>query len=125
VIATATPADLRAERPDRLPVVRVEARQLIEPVVDRRRLRHHPPEGVRRHAEAGRNADAVDAQQGRQVRGLAADDRGPRPVDLVQTHHVPLVAIHRQPPPFRRFRSGRRFCASSRVLPQAPRRVIR
>ena len=84
------PADLRAERADRLPVVRVQARQLIEPVVDRRRLRHDPPEGVRRHAEAGRHADAVDPRQPAQVRALAADDRDLRLVDLVQTHHVLL-----------------------------------
>ena len=32
------PADLRAERADRLPVVRVQARQPIEPIVDRWRL---------------------------------------------------------------------------------------
>ena len=54
------PADLRAERADRVPVVRVQARQLIEPIVDRRRFSHDPSEGVRRHAEAGRHADAVD-----------------------------------------------------------------
>ena len=54
------PADLRAERADRLPVVRVQARQLIEPIVDRRRFRHDPSEGVRRHAKASRHADAVD-----------------------------------------------------------------
>jgi len=54
------PADLRAERADPLPVVRVQARQLIEPIVDRRRFRHDPSEGVRRYAKASRHADAVD-----------------------------------------------------------------
>ena len=57
------PADLRAERADRLPVVRVQARQPIEPFVDGRRFRHDPPEGVRRHAEAGRHADAFDPRK--------------------------------------------------------------
>ena len=57
------PADLRAERADRLPVVRVQARQPIEPIVDRRRFRHDPPEGVRRHAEASRHADAFDPRE--------------------------------------------------------------
>ena len=57
------PADLRAERADRLPVVRVQARQPIEPIVDRRRVRHDPPEGVRRHAEASRHADAFDPRK--------------------------------------------------------------
>jgi hypothetical protein len=38
----------------------VQARQLIEPIVDRRRFRHDPSEGVRRHAKASRHADAVD-----------------------------------------------------------------
>ena len=82
------PADLRAERADRLPVVRVQARQPIEPIVDRRRFRHDPPEGVRRHAEAGRHADAVDPRQLPQVRALAADDRDLRLVDLLETQHV-------------------------------------
>ena len=82
------PADLRAERADRLPVVRVQARQLIEPIVDRRRFRHDPSEGVRRHAEASRHADAVDPRQLAQVRALAANDRDLRLVDLVQTQHV-------------------------------------
>ena len=81
------PADLRAERADRLPVVRVQARQLIEPIVDRRRFRHDPSEGVRRHAEAGRHADAVDPRQSAQVRALAADDRDLHLVNLVKTQH--------------------------------------
>ena len=80
----------RAERADRLPVVRVQARQLIEPIVDRRRFRHDPPEGVRRHAEAGRHADALDPRQLAQVRALAADDRDLRLVDLLQIPHVLL-----------------------------------
>ena len=82
------PADLRAERADRLPVVRLQARQPIEPIVDRRRLRHDPPEGVRRHAEPGRHADAVDPGQLSQVRALAADERDLRRVDLLEPHHV-------------------------------------
>ena len=71
------PADLRAERADRLPVVRVQARQPIEPIVDRRRFRHDPPEGVRRHAEASRHADAFDPRQLRP--GARPCRRRPRP----------------------------------------------
>ena len=82
------PADLRAERADRLPVVRLQARQPIEPIVDRRRFRHDPPEGVRRHAEASRHADAFDPRKLPQVRALAADDRDLRLVDLLETQHV-------------------------------------
>ena len=81
----------RAERADRLPVVRVQARQLIEPIVDRRRFRHDPPEGVRRHAEATRHADAFDPRQPAQVRALAAHDRDLRLVDLLKIQHVLLV----------------------------------
>ena len=88
------PADLRAERADRLAVVRVQARQPIEPIVDRRRFPDDPPEGVRRHAEARRHADAFDARELPQVRALAADDRDLRLVDLFKTHHV-AVGAHR------------------------------
>src|SRR3712207_7014276 len=52
---------------DALPIW-VRARQLIEPIVDRRRFRHDPPEGVRRHAKASRHADAVDPRQPAQAR---------------------------------------------------------
>ena len=82
------PADLRAERADRLPVVRAQARQPIEPIVDRRRFRHDPPERVRRHTEAGRHADAFDPRQLPEVRALAADERDLRPVDLLEAQHV-------------------------------------
>ena len=100
------PADLRAERADRLPVVRLQARQPIEPIVDRRRFRHDPPEGVRRHAKASRHADAFDPRKLPQVRALAANDRDLRPVDLLETQHVaahPLTwfathAPHRESP---------------------------
>ena len=84
------PADLRAERADRLPVVRVQPRQLTEPVVDRRRLRHDPPEGARRHAKATRHPDALDPRQPAQVRALAANDRDPRLVNLLKIQHVLL-----------------------------------
>jgi hypothetical protein len=84
------PADLRADRADRLPVFRFQTRQRIEPTVDRRRFRHDPSEGVRRHAEAGRHADAVDPRQLAQVRALAANDRDPRLDNLVKTQHVLL-----------------------------------
>ena len=49
-----------------------QARQPIEPFVDRRRFRHDPPKGVRRHAEASRYADAFDPRKLPQVRALAA-----------------------------------------------------
>ena len=84
------PADLRAERADRLPAGRVQARQLIEPIVDRRRFRQDPPEGVRCHAKASRHADAVDPRQRPQVRALAANDRDLHLVDLLQIQHVRL-----------------------------------
>ncbi len=84
------PADLRAERADHLPVIRVQARQLIEPIVDRRRFRHDPPEGVRCHAEPSRHADAFDPRQPAQVRGLAANDRDLRLVNLLKIQHMLL-----------------------------------
>lgn len=77
-----------AERADRLPVLRVQARQLIEPIIERRDFRHGPPEGVRRHAEAVRHADAFDPRQSAQVCALAADDRDSRLVDLFEVQHV-------------------------------------
>jgi hypothetical protein len=83
-------ADLRAERADPLPVIRGQARQLIEPIVDRRRFRHDPPEGVRRHAKPSRHADAFDPRQPAQVCTLAADDRDLHLVNLLKIHHVLL-----------------------------------
>ena len=77
------PADFRAQRADRLPVVRVQARQSSEPIVDRRRFRHDPSEGVRRHAEASRHADAFDPRQLPQLRALATNDRDLCLVDLL------------------------------------------
>src|SRR5206468_6115305 len=82
------PADLRAERADRLPVVRVLARQPVELIVDRRRFRHDPPEGIRRHAEASRHAYAFDPRKLAYVRALAANDCDLRLVDLLETQHV-------------------------------------
>ena len=77
------PADLRAERADRLPVVRVQARESIEPILDRRRVRHDPPEGVRRHAVASRHVDAFNPRKLPQLRALAPNDRDLRLVDLL------------------------------------------
>ena len=57
------PSDLRAPRANRLPVVRVQARQPIQPIVNRRRVLHDSPEGVRRHAKASRHADAFDPRK--------------------------------------------------------------
>ena len=88
------PADLRAERANRLPVVRVQARQPVESFVDGRRFRHDPPEGVRRYAEASRHANAFDPRKLPEVRALAANDCDLRLVDVLETH---LVAAH--PPP--------------------------
>ena len=82
------PSDLRAARANRLPVVRVQARQPIQPIVDRRRVLHDSPEGVRRHAEASRHADAFHPRKLSQVRALAADDCDLRLVDLPETQHV-------------------------------------
>jgi hypothetical protein len=62
----------------------------IEPIVDRRRFRHDPPEGVRRHAKASRHADAFDPRQPAQVRALAANDRDLHLVNLLKTQHVLL-----------------------------------
>ena len=124
------PADLRAERADRLPVVRLQARQPIEPIVDRRRFRHDPPEGVRRHAEASRHADAFDPRELPQVRALAADDRDLRLVDLLETQHVAAHPLTRciDPPaiwlrsgdvPSRRTRPRTRAVRPFRATPDA------
>ena len=84
------PADLRTERADRLPVIRAQARQPIEPIVDRRRVRHDPPESVRRHAKASRHTNAFDPRKLPQVRALAANDRDLRLVNLLKIQHVLL-----------------------------------
>ena len=92
------PADLRAEHPDRLAVVRLQARQPIDPIVDGGRERHDRLEGAGRHAEAGRHVDAVDSRKLPQVCALAADDRGLCLVDLLERHHVlahPLTFLSR------------------------------
>jgi hypothetical protein len=85
------PADLCAELADRVPVSWVKARQPIEQIVDRRGLRHHPPEGVRRHTKARRHAGAFDLRKLPQVRALAANDRDLRLVDLWESQHVAVV----------------------------------
>ena len=79
------PADLRAERADRLPLVRLQTRQPIEPIVDRRRVRHDPLEGVRRHAEASRHADAFHPRKFAQIRRPSANERDLRLVDLLES----------------------------------------
>jgi hypothetical protein len=91
--------DLRAQGADRLPVFRVQARQLIEPVFDRGRFRHDPLERVRRHAEAGRHADAFDPRQLPEVRALAAHDRDLRLVDLLEIQNVPVHSLSPDPRP--------------------------
>ena len=64
------------------------------------RFRHDPPEGLRRHAEAGRHADAFDPRELPQVRALATNDCDLRPVDLLETParrfpsaHLPLQTL--------------------------------
>jgi hypothetical protein len=47
-----------------------------------------PLEGVRRHAEAGRHADAFHARKLPQMRGLAAHDRNLRLVDPSESQDV-------------------------------------
>jgi hypothetical protein len=117
-------ADLTAERTDRFPVVRVQARQPIEPIVERWRFPHDPPEGVRRHAEARRHADAFDSRKLPQVRALAADDRGLRLVDLLKTQHGALGPEGVDPLRIAS-RDHRRMlsCAHSRLLPCRLRRA--
>ncbi len=82
------PADLRAERAYRLPVLRLQARAPIEPIVDRRRLRQDPLEGIRRHTKASRHTDAFDPRKLPQQRALAANDRNLGLVDLLEIQHV-------------------------------------
>src|ERR687898_889328 len=82
------PADLRAARANRLPVVRVQAGQPIQPILNRRRLLHDPPEAVRRHAKASRHADAFHPRKLSYVRALAAGDCDLRLVDLPETQQV-------------------------------------
>jgi hypothetical protein len=54
------PADLRAERANRLPVVRVQARQRIEPTVDRRRsARIRPKASVVTQKSAGTRVPSI------------------------------------------------------------------
>jgi len=92
------PADLRAEGADRLPVVRVRARQPIEPIVDRRHFRHDPLEGARRDAKASRHADAFDPRKLPQVRALAAHERDLRLVDFPEIQDIaahPLTILAR------------------------------
>ena len=111
------------ERVDRLPIFRVQARQLIEPIVDRRRFGHDPPEGIRRHAEAGRHADPLDPRELPQVRSLAANDRNLRSVDLLETQHVAvrLVGVHLVASNVETVSPRRRaFTAHSRSLQQDP-----
>src|SRR6266567_1864912 len=84
------PADLRGECVDSLPVVRVQARQPIEQIVDRRRLRDDPLEGVRGYAKASRHANAFDPRKLPQVRALAANEPDLSLVDLFETQHVAL-----------------------------------
>ncbi len=82
------PSDLRAARANGLAVVRVQARQPIELIVDRRRVPSDSPVGVRRHAEASRHPDAFDLGQLSEVRTLAADDGDLRLVDVPEIEHV-------------------------------------
>lgn len=69
------PAQLGAERADRLVFVRRQAREPFELIIVRGHLQHDPAEGAGRHAKAGRHVDAGDPRQLRQLRALATDER--------------------------------------------------
>src|SRR5438132_8587936 len=90
-------ADLRAERADRVAVVRTHTRQLVQQTIDRRRVGHDPAKRLRRHAEAVGYADAVDPRKLAQLRTLAPDERDPRPVHLAEPHHEAAHALTRSP----------------------------
>src|SRR3954451_2183405 len=111
------PSDLRAQRADPLAVVRVQARQLIELIVDRWRFPHDPPEGVRRYAEARRYADAFDSRKLPQLRALAADGRDLRLVDLLKTHHVAVRPEGVDPPRIASGAHRRMLLGAHRVAP--------
>ena len=83
--------DLRCQRSQSFPVLRLEVLQLVELHVDRRHVGRDPPIGGRRDAEADGHANAVDAGQLRQLGCLAADGGHRCPLDVVQRHHVPLA----------------------------------
>lgn len=116
------PADLRAERAECLPVVRIDARQPLDPVHHLRSPLHRPPEGPGRHTEALRHPNALDPMQLAQVCPLATHDRDVFPVDLFQIPHVPLD--HRDSSVSAGSGLGRRFCGTTGALPQAPRCAI-
>ena len=82
------PADPLTERADRFVIFRAQPRQLLEELVDRRHLRHDPPEGVGRHAETGRHADALDPPQSAELCAFAPDDLDRRLPDLLKPQHV-------------------------------------
>ena len=103
-------ADLRAERGNLLPVIRLEAREPINRIVERRCFSDDPPEAVRRDTEAGRYADAFDPRELTQVRALATNDRDLRLVDLIETQHI---VAHLSTP-------LRPHCQHARVLATAP-----
>ena len=90
------PTDLRAQRADRLPVVRAQARETVELIIDQGLFSDNPPEGIRRDAEAGRHADALDPEELPKVRSLATNDRDLAPVDLLQIQHVAAHGVHCQ-----------------------------
>ncbi len=90
------PADLGAERSNRLSVVRIEPIEPIEPIVDRRCFCQDPLEGVRRHAKARRHPDALDPRKLPEARPLAPNDRDLRLVNLLEVQHVathPLTSL--------------------------------
>src|SRR3954447_23634583 len=115
-------ADLRAQRADRVPLARVQARQPIQPLVDRWRLGQDPPEGVRRHAEGGWYTDALDPRKLPQVRALAADDRDLRPVDLCEIQDRRMLPSAHRVAPF--VACGERVSSTPGGLKQAPLAAI-
>ena len=115
------PTDLRAQRADRVPILRLQAREPSEPIVDRRRSRQDPLERVRRHAKTRRHADAFDPRKLPQECALAANDRNLGVVDLLEIQHVahPLTSLGVDPvnsAPVHRFhRAAGDYAASIRA----------
>jgi len=87
------PANVHAQRANRVLVVGREARQPIESTIHEGRFRQNPPERIRRDAEARRHADALDAQQLAHMRALAAGNGDLRLVDLLEIHQLAMHSL--------------------------------
>jgi hypothetical protein len=82
------PADLRCQFPDRLAVFRLQQRQPIEQVADRRRCAHDPLEGFGRDAEAIRHAEPFEPGKLPQVRAFPPAPPDVGSVDLLEAKHI-------------------------------------